>query len=281
MNPEANQKPMFPGYDLDENNPILDVLMSHRSIRKFKEKPLPEKAIAKIISAAQRASTSCNYQSYSIIVVDSLPLRERLREVSGNQPFVSECGSLLIFCADISRLVYSCSKQGYPFRGDQIDMLLSAHGDALIACQNAAIAAESMGFGICMLGNIRNHPQAVSDLLGLPQYVFATVGLAVGYPDETPSIKPRLPMRAIVSHDKYNTDFRETDLCHYDQVMCNSGVYHNRMQPLCDEASGRSQCFTEKNYGWIEHTARRLSGRIQDQRRNFASFLECKGFSLK
>jgi hypothetical protein len=138
-----------------------------------------------------------------------------------------------------------------------------------------------MGFGICMIGNIRNHPQAVSDLLELPLYVFATVGLAVGYPDETPNVKPRLPQRVIVSRNKYSTAYLETDLNLYDQIMCSSGIYRNRMRPRCDSDPSRDECFTEKNYGWIEHTARRLSGRIQDQRRNFASFLERKGFRLK
>lgn len=281
MNQDRGQKPLFKGFALADDNPILDVLLSHRSIRKFKNRPLPEGVLEKIISAAQRASTSCNYQSYSIIIVDSMPLRKRIRDISGNQPFVAECGILLIFCADISRLVHSCNKQGYRFRGDQIDMLLSAHGDALIACQNSAVAAESMGFGICMIGNVRNNPQGVSDLLELPKYVFATVGLAIGYPDENPNLKPRLSQRVIVSRNKYSTAYLEEDLKLYDQTMCSSGIYHNRMQPLCDADSSRVECFTEKNYGWIEHTARRLSGSIQEQRRNFASFLERKGFRLK
>ena len=279
MDDQLQERPIFSGYSPDEKNPVLEVLLSHRSIRKYKDEPIPETALDNILTAAQRAPTSCNYQSYSIVVIDDRGIRNRLREFCGNQAFVAECGVFLVFCADISRIVYSCRKQGYRFRGDQIDSLLAAHGDALIACQNAATAAESTGFGTCMVGNVRIHPRAVSDLLKLPRYVYATVGLAIGYPDEDPGLKPRLPRRVIVSQNTYNTEHLEADLTDYDHVMCESGVYQDRIQPLCEVDPELTDRFTEADYGWLEHTARRLGSCIQDQRRDFAEFLEQKGFS--
>jgi len=281
MSDNFEQKPIFSGYSQDEQNPVLDVLLSHRSIRKFKDKPVPGESLVQILTAAQRAPTSCNYQSYSIVAVHDRSIREQIRDLAGNQPFVADCGVLLAFCADISRLVYSCRKQGYQYRGDQIDNLLAAHGDALIACQNAVVAAESMGFGTCMLGNIRNNPQEVSDLLDLPQHVFASVGLAIGYPDEDPGMKPRLPQRVIVSENRYSTKHLETDLVEYDATMCRSGVYHGRIQPLDEVDPELEDRYTEDNYGWIEHSARRISSCIQDQRRDFVKFLERKGFSCR
>jgi FMN reductase [NAD(P)H] len=281
MSDNFEQKPIFSGYSRDEENPVLDVLLSHRSIRKFKDKPVPGKSLAQILTAAQRAPTSCNYQSYSIIAVHDRSIREQLRDLADHQGFVADCGVLLVFCADISRLVYSCQKQGYRYRGDQIDTLLAAHGDALIACQNASVAAESMGFGTCMLGNIRNNPQEVSDLLELPQYVFASVGLAVGYPDIDPGMKPRLSQRMVVSENRYSTRYLESDLGEYDAAMCRSGVYLGRIQPLDEVDPELEDRFTENDYGWMEHSARRISSCIQEQRRNFVKFLERKGFSCR
>ena len=281
MAKNMDKRPLFSGYSTDEENPILEVLLSHRSIRKFKDKPIPQKALDHILTAAQQSSTSCNYQAYSIIVIDNLSIREQIRDLSGNQPYIADCGIFLIFCADISRLHYICKKQGYRFRGDHIDSLLSSHGDALIACQSAAVAAESMGFGICMIGNIRNEPQAISDLLELPQYVFATVGLAIGYPDEESDVKPRLPQRLVVSRNKYYANHLQEDIEAYDHVMCNSKIYHGRIQPLHEVDPSLKETFTEKNYGWIEHSARRLASCVQDQRRDFAIFLQRKGFYIK
>jgi len=281
MDDHLEHKPIFSGYSWEGQNPVLEVLSSHRSIRKYKDKPIPQKAFNQILTAAQRAPTSCNYQSYSIIVINDPALRKQIRILCSNQPFVSDCGVLLAFCADISRIVYSCEKQGYRFRGDQIDTLLAAHGDALIACQNAAVAAESMGLGTCMVGNIRNHPQEVSDLLELPRFVFATVGLTIGYPDEDSGRKDRLPQRVIVSENKYDTQNLDEDLVAYDHVMCRSGIYHGRIQPLSEVDPHLQDNFTEDSYGWIEHTARRLGSCVQDQRRGFAKFLEKKGFRCK
>lgn len=279
MDHHSENRPMFTGFPIGGQNPVLEVQLSHRSVRKYKDKPIPSEAMNSILSAAQRAPTSCNYQSYSIIVIKELSVRKQIRDLCSNQAFVADCGVLLVFCADISRLVYSCQKQGYRFRGDQLDMLLAAHGDAVIACQNASVAAESFGFGTCIVGNIRNHPQEVSDLLELPQYVFATVGLTVGYPDEDSGVKPRLSQRVIVSENKYSARHLEMDLLDYDNVMCDSGVYHGRIQPLNEVDETLEDHFTENNYGWIEHTARRLASCIQDQRRDFSEFLERKGFT--
>ena len=41
--------------------------------------------------------------------------------------------------------------------------------DAALAAQNAAIAAESMGLGICYIGGIRNKLDEVKDLLKTPE----------------------------------------------------------------------------------------------------------------
>jgi nitroreductase len=281
MDDRSKNKPVFKGFPIGVPNPVLEIQLSHRSVRKYKDKPIPPKALNSILSAAQQAPTSCNYQSYSIIVVKDLSIRKQIRKLCNNQAFVADCGVLLVFCADISRLVYCCRKQGYRFRGDQLDMLLAAHGDAVIACQNASLAAESFGFGTCMVGNIRIHPQAISDLLELPQFVFATVGLTVGYPDEETGVKPRLSQRVIVSENKYSARNLEADLLKYDKLMCNSGVYHGRIQPLSEVDGTLEDHFTASNYGWIEHTARRLASCIQDQRRDFSEFLERKGFSCR
>ena len=78
--------------------------------------------------------------------------------------------------------------------------------DASLAAQNAAIAAESMGMGICYIGGIRNDLEAVSELLGLPDRVIPLFGLAVGYPEGNSDVKPRLPFQAIYHEDSYQKE---------------------------------------------------------------------------
>ncbi len=75
--------------------------------------------------------------------------------------------------------------------------------DAALAAQNAAIAAESLGLGICYLGSLRNDIQAFNDILQLPAHVVPLFGMAIGYPKEIPDIKPRLPLAAIYHENQY------------------------------------------------------------------------------
>lgn len=263
------------------SNPVLDTLFAHRSVRAFRPAAMPEEKLDTILAAAQRAPTSSNMQTYSIVVVDDRDLLERMCRLCGNQRFVAECSVLLVFCSDISRLVRICAERGYAFRADQVNTLLVAHGDANLACQNASIAAQSMGFGTCMLGNVRNDPPGVSDLLGLPRYVYASVGLAIGVPAGDHGLKPRLPRRVIVSRNRYSDAHFAEDVAAYDREMRATGVYDGRREPLNDVPPGTADPVPDDGYGWAEHTARRLGGENQVQRSNLGAFLDSKGFSRR
>src|SRR5699024_4252685 len=81
--------------------------------------------------------------------------------------------------------------------------------DATLAAQNAAIAAESMGFGICYIGSLRNNIERVDELLELPNYVIPLFGLVVGYPDEEPESKPRLPLEVVYHENTYDNDIKK------------------------------------------------------------------------
>ena len=274
-------EPYFPGYGPDDANPVIDCLVAHRSVRKFKDEPFPPKALDRILEAAQRAPTSSNMQTYSIIVVDDRGMREKLRAVSAHQEFIADCGVLLVFCADLSRLAFICEQRGYPFNADRLGSLLVSHGDAQLACQNAAVAAESMGYGNCMLGNIRLNPQAVSDLLELPKYVFASVGLAIGVPDENPGIKPRLSRSVVVSRNRYSTRHLEDGLAEYDRVTREAGIYQGRLEPRPGAAADEADPFTADTYGWIEHSARRTGTDNLERWRELVRFIDAKEFGRK
>jgi FMN reductase [NAD(P)H] len=274
-------RPAFAGFPPGEANPIMEALLAHRSVRAYQKKPVPEAALDLILMAAQRAPTSSNLQTYSIMVVDDRQMLETLCGLCGNQKFVATAPVLLVFCSDTSRHMHICSQRGYTYRGDQVNTLLVAHGDAMLACQNASVAAQSMGLGTCMLGNVRNDPQGVSDLLGLPKFVFASVGLTIGWPAGDFGIKPRMPRRLMVSRNRYGNEHRDEDLAAYDTEMRLSGCYIGRREPLNDVPPGTPDPVTDENYGWVEHTARRLGGKNQLQRRELGAFLDSKGFSRR
>ncbi len=157
-------------------------------------------------------------------------------------------------------------------RAGYLENFLVAAVDAAIAMQNAALAAESLGLGICYIGAIRNRPQEVIDLLGLPPLVMPIAGMTVGWPAVEPTIRPRLPLPAVLHWERYDPSGQDQALAEYDQAMAATGIYAGRQVPV----PGRPG--EMEDYGWTEHSARRVA---QAHRMHLRAVVEKQGFGLK
>lgn len=243
-------------------NDVIRLLAGHRSIRSYKPDPLPEGVLEVIVTAAQSASTSSNLQTYSIVAVQD-PERKRLLAELSDNAFVADAPLFLVFCADLHRLEVVARRQGYELAERGLDMFIQAVVDAALAAQNAAIAAESLGLGICYIGGIRNEVAKVAEVLQLPPRTFALVGMTVGYPARPSRVRHRLPMDVVLHHETYSDEGLEDGLRRYDELTAASGIYAGR-RAASDDAK------EPKLYGWCEHSARRVARRHpkrQDLRR--------------
>lgn len=258
---------------------ILQFLNSHSSVRRYTNQPVTDEQLDRIIEIAQRAPTSSNMQAYSIIVVRDPHKKDALSVLSGNQPHVSACPVLLVFCPDLLRLRKICREAGYRFREEYFEYLLVAVVDAALAGQNALLAAEALGLGACMIGGLRNRPHEVSELLELPPRVFALFGLTIGVPDKPAAVRPRLPVY-VVRHDEwYDTEHLEEGLTEYDHTMKDTGIYRGRRIELEEIGHDLTEKISEEDYGWLEHTARRL-GNPASARPDLKPFLTSKKFGF-
>lgn len=257
--------------------PVINQILKHKSVRQFDTtKALPIGLVDVLTAAAQSAPTSSNFQSYSIIVIEDKDRIKQLQALCDNQRFIGEAPLFFVFCGDASRHKYVTERQNYPFGSDYLELLMIAVIDSVLAAQNASTAAESLGLGTCMVGAIRNRPEEVAQLLNLPKNVFATVGLAIGYSASTTSVKPRLPQSVVVHREVYDNSKLEDELVAYDEKMAKTDIYKGRRIQI----SGVTPEVDDGQYGWIEHTARRMA-RGNEFRRNLAPFLEKHGFTLK
>lgn len=84
-------------------NPVIECLLKHKSIRKFKDTPVEKEKLDLIIKAAQAAPNWCNGQHVSIIAVKDKESKARLAKWSLNQSFINTCPIFLVFCADFYR----------------------------------------------------------------------------------------------------------------------------------------------------------------------------------
>lgn len=200
-------------------NPTLDILLSHRSIRRFEETPVPDAHVRLAVEAGQQASTSSNVQAYSLLRIRDQSRLARLVELTGGQAKVARCGAFFVVCGDTRRHRLLAHRAGLPYEA-KLEGFLVAAIDATLFAQNLCVAFESMGYGICYIGGLRNDLPAVQRLLEFPRGVYPLFGLCVGVPAEDPSRRPRLAPEAVLFEDRYPDD--EALLAHaadYDAVM--------------------------------------------------------------
>lgn len=186
-------------------NATIETLLAHRSIRKFADEPVPESHIQDAVRAGQAASTSSAVQAYCVIRVRDDAQRRRLVTLTGNQEKVAQCGAFFVVCGDVRRHRVIAERAGREYHS-RLEGFLVAVIDATLFAQNMCVALESMGYGICYIGGVRNHLPEVDALLGLPHGVYPLFGLCVGVPAEEPGPRPRLPVEAVLFDGAYPSD---------------------------------------------------------------------------
>ncbi len=188
-------------------NAALDLLLSHRSIRRFLPGPLPPGTVETLVAAAQSAPSSSNLQIWSVVAVEDPEHKARLAALAADQAFIRQAPLFLIWLIDHRKLRGIATGQGREARAlDYLESFLLGAVDTALAAQNATVAAESLGLGACFVGAIRNRPLEVAAELGLPPHVFALVGMAVGRPDPAAGaeVKPRLPQETVLFRERYD-----------------------------------------------------------------------------
>lgn len=244
-------------------NSTIELLLQHRSIRKFEDRPVTDETLRTLVACGQAAATSSNVQAVTAIHVTKPETREALAALAGGQPYVAAAGAFLVYCADLRRPMNACESQGGVFSQGMTEHFLIASIDVALAAQNTVIAAESLGLGICYIGGLRNNPAEVSKLLELPQQVYPVFGLCLGYPDQNPEVKPRLPVDAVLMKEVYDESSQAELRNQYDMQV---REYY------------RTRTGGNKDSTWSEEM-KALVGK--ESRPHMKSFLSSQGFATK
>src|SRR5512141_3019248 len=174
-------------------NQVMDVLMKRRSVRAYEDREIPPEVRAELLKATLRAPTAGNMMLYSILEITDQSKKDRLAITCDNQPFIARAPLVWIFLADYQRwydyflasgVEEVCMRRNLTMQKPEEGDLFLACCDALIAAQNAVIAAESFGIGSCYIGDIMEQYETHKKMLNLPQYVFPICMLVFGYPTQ-------------------------------------------------------------------------------------------------
>jgi nitroreductase len=190
---------------------LLNVLLEHRSIRKYTEEFIVDELLNEIIQAGCRVSTTGNMQVYSIINTTRTDLKEKLAPAHFNQKMILHAPNVLTFCADFNRFNRWCNGNDAVPGYDNFLSFITAAIDALLVAQNVAVAAEARGLGICYIGTTIYNAEKIIEILSLPKGVVPITTLTIGWPDEIPNKTDRLPIGAILHQEIYK-DFSSEEI---------------------------------------------------------------------
>ena len=200
----------------------LSVLKNRKSIRNFTGESISRETVNQIVEAAQQASTSINAQQTSIVIIENKETIQTIAEITGGKPQVAAADHVIAVVLDFNR-----TNEAFKLVGKEqvvhttLEGLLVGAVDAGIMVEALQVAATALGVGTTVIGGIRNQPQAMIDLLGLPEKTFPIVGLTLGVIDTTkePQVKPRVPVDSFAFYEKYDTQKVAEGVATYDKTL--------------------------------------------------------------
>ena len=165
-------------------NPVIRQLRERKSVRVYEQRGIEPEVKRAILESALQAPTAGNMALYTILDITDPAMKEALSKSCDNQPFIATAPMVLIFCADYRRWYDTFCRYEQEVRKPDMGDLFLAQADALIAAQNAVVAAQSLGLGSCYIGDITENYEYHRELLKLPGYVVPAAMLCFGYPTQ-------------------------------------------------------------------------------------------------
>lgn len=187
-------------------NEVLKQLHARKSVRVYEDRPVEAEVKYAVLEAAVQAPTAGNMSVFTILDITDPAIKAALAKSCDNQPFIATAPMVLIFCADYRRWYDVFSRYEEARNPDTGDLFL-AQADAIIAAQNAVVAAHSLGLGSCYIGDIVENYEYHRELLNLPQYVVPAAMLCLGYPTEQ-QLRREKPARFAVEDLVHENGYR-------------------------------------------------------------------------
>lgn len=163
---------------------FLSMARERFSVRKFKDEPISDEHMARILEAANVAPTGCNYQPQRIYVVKS---EEGISKLNS----VSKC----IFGAK-TVLIFAYNKDE-DWKNRLEEGVHSGVQDVSIVATHAMMEAWECGVGSCWVNFFA--PSKLHDVMGLPENEEVVLIMPIGYPadDAEPMANMHFPCKGI------------------------------------------------------------------------------------
>jgi nitroreductase len=200
------------------NFPTKDAIEKRRSIRKFKQDPVPEEHIIALIEAARLAPSASNTQPWRFKIVSDDETKAKLAEAAYHQWFVAQAPVVLVCCADLQGYFEGITARSQDFGKEgalEETMLRVLRGrteqlksmnvqqfapniafNVAIAIEHIVLRALDFGLGSCWVRMLDE--QKIKAIFGWENSMHVVALLPLGYPDEAPAPRKRRAIQEII-----------------------------------------------------------------------------------
>jgi len=188
-----------------------EIVKQRYAVKKFDGKTIPDEQIEHLKDMIRFSASSYNVQPWKVKVVTDSKMKEKLQVASYNQPQISTCSHLLVFCAD-TNLLDKTKKLANVMRLEKVpeenikgymdmvngsissmsdkDKLVWAQKQAYLALGNALNGSKALGFDSCPMEGF--NAEEYAKILKLPANLVPTVICPVGYAAKDDTKRPKI-----------------------------------------------------------------------------------------
>ena len=177
----------------------FEAIYNRRSVREYKDTPVPDDVLHKVLDAARWAPSWANTQCTRYVVVKDPAAKEKLAgALSAGNPAteaIKHAPVVIVACAVLHRSGFkkgtACTDKGewYMF-------------DVGLAMETLALAAHALGLGTVHVGLIPDS-KVVDEIIGLPEDIVSVEMTPLGYPAVETKVIPRKDLSELVFYEKY------------------------------------------------------------------------------
>jgi nitroreductase len=155
---------------------FTDVIKGRRSIRKFKDKPIEDEKLKKLIEIIKYVPTAHNMQDYFVYIVKNQDVKEKIAEAALSQNFVAQAPLVFVVCAEPGK------------EGTNRGELYSLQGSAMVT-YTICLQAYELLLGSVWVGLFKENE--LRKAVGIPKKYKPVAIIPVGYPAEDPKMPQR------------------------------------------------------------------------------------------
>ncbi len=165
----------------------LDIIFQRKSIRQYQQKSIPNEMINIILDAGFSAPSARNLRPYHFLLIDDKNILNKISTLSPGKKIIANCALAIAVLGDLNI-------------NDVYEFVLN---DTSACIENMLLAIEGLGLGGCWCGQRRDDSEKIiKELFKLPDGVFVSGFIALGYPNEIKTTKNRFDKEK-VHHNKW------------------------------------------------------------------------------